>query len=134
MIDRRAEVDGGLMSRMEPEPAEAGLRPAPTDSRQRDRVVAELRRRQELAATPELAASWARLADRAQHAAEVWASPESPWIADGPEEADRRWAAMRAESERVRRGLAEGLLPEELGLRSMGEAVAELLQRRTAAG
>jgi hypothetical protein len=122
------------MSGMEPKPAEEGLRPAPTDARQRDRVVAELRRRQELAATPELAAHWARLADRAQTAVEVHASPESPWTADSPQEAERRWAAMRAESERVHHGLAAGLLPEQLGLRTMGEAVAELLQRRTATG
>jgi hypothetical protein len=39
---------------------------------------------------------------------------------------------MLAESQRVRHGLAEGMTPEELGLRSAGQAVAELLRRRTA--
>ena len=122
------------MNGMEPDRAAAEVPPALTAAQQRDRVVAELRRRQAHAATPELAAHWARLAERAQAAAEVHASPESPWTADSAQEADRRWAAMQAESERVRRGLAEGRTPEELGLRSAGEAVAELLQRRAAAG
>jgi hypothetical protein len=65
---------------------------------------------------------------RAERAAEVHASPASPWTA---EEADQRWAAMLAESQRVRHGLAEGMTPEELGLRSAGQTVAELLRRRT---
>jgi hypothetical protein len=105
--------------------------PAPTDTRLSDRVIAELRRRQAQAATPELAAHYARLADRAQHAVEVHASPASPWTAATAEEADQRWEAMLAESQRVRRGLVEGRTPEELGLRSAGEAVAQLLRHRT---
>jgi hypothetical protein len=107
-------------------------RPEPTDPQLRDRVVAELRRRQAQAATPELAAHYARLAERAQHAVEVHASPASPWTAPNAEEADLRREEMVAESQRVRRGLAEGKTPEELGLRSAGEAVAQLLRRRTA--
>jgi hypothetical protein len=105
---------------------------APTDPRLRDLVIAELRRRQAQAATPELGAHYARLAERAQHAAEVHASPASPWTAATADEANQRWEAMLAESRRVRRGLEEGMTPEELGLRSAGEAVAELLRRRTA--
>jgi len=105
---------------------------APTDPRLRDLVIAELRRHQAQAATPELGAHYARLAERAQHAAEVHASPASPWTAATAEEADQRWEAMLAESQRVRLGLEEGRTPEELGLRSAGEAVAELLRRRTA--
>ena len=122
------------MDAQEPADAAQDRPPLSSAAQRRDRVVAELLRRQELAETPELAAHWARLAERAQAAAEVHASPESPWTADSPEESDRRWAAMRAESERVRRGLAEGKTPEELGLTSVGDAVADLLRRRAAAG
>jgi hypothetical protein len=104
----------------------------PADPRLRDRVLAELRRRQAQATTPELAAHYARLATRAERATEVHASPASPWTAATAEEADQRWEAMLAESQRVRRGLAEGRTPEELGLRSAGKAVAQLLRRRTA--
>jgi hypothetical protein len=104
----------------------------PADPRLRDRAIAELRRRQAQATTPELAAHYARLATRAERAAEVHASPASPWTAATAEEADQRWEAMLAESQRVRRGLEEGRTPEELGLRSAGKAVAQLLRRRTA--
>jgi len=104
----------------------------PADPRLRHRVIAELRRRQAQAMTPELAAHYAQLATRAEQAAEVHASPASPWTAATVEEADQRWEGMLAESQRVRRGLAEGRTPEELGLRSAGQAVAELLRRRTA--
>jgi hypothetical protein len=104
----------------------------PADPRLRDRVIAELRRRQAQATDPEMAAHYARLATRAERAAEVHASPASPWTAATAEEADQRWEAMLAESQRVRRGLEEGRTPEELGLRSAGHAVAEMLRGRTA--
>jgi hypothetical protein len=48
------------------------------DARLRERVVAELRRRQEQAAASEFTAYWARLADRPQGAAAIHASPEPP--------------------------------------------------------
>ena len=51
----------------------------PADPRLRNHVIAELRRRQAQATTPELAAHYERLATRAERAAEVRASPASPW-------------------------------------------------------
>jgi hypothetical protein len=70
----------------------------PADPRLRNHVIAELRRRQAQATTPELAAHYERLATRAERAAEVHASPASPWTAATAEEADQRWEAMLADS------------------------------------
>jgi hypothetical protein len=65
---------------------EDGSQLGPADPRLRDRVIAELRRRQAQATTLELAAHYERLATRAERAAEVHASPASPWTAATTEE------------------------------------------------
>ncbi len=104
---------------------------APTDPRLREYVRANLERERER--RPGLRDYDADL-ERLEHTAAIYASPGLPWTAPTPEEADRRWQALAEEAARIRRGLAAGRTPEELGLRPAGEAAQRILDARQRAG
>jgi hypothetical protein len=110
---------------------EPGTELAPTDPRLRGYLRANLER--ERTRRPGLRDYDAEL-ERLDQAAAIYAPPGSPWTAPTPEEADRRWRALTDEAARVRRGLAAGRTPTDLGLRPAGEAVRRLLAERSDAG
>lgn len=108
-------------------------RPAPTDPALRERVLANAAHlhdaADDLGMTPEFAELCRMVIDTTRDAVEIHASPDSPWTAPTPDAARRRWTALVEESARFRAGLERGQTPEQLGARTLGQGIAEVIRR-----